>query len=120
MERIENAAGAGMPDVGGCMDGVSFWIELKSETRPKRPTTAIRPKLRESQSEWFRERCAAGCRFCFILLQVGHARASRLYLVPGDRYDDCKAVTEAELTELSVVSPTATVADILLRAANGW
>lgn len=120
MERLENLIGTGVPDVDGCLDGVGFWIELKSEARPKRADTLIRPKLRESQSIWHRERAWAGCRLHWTLLQVGHAHAARLYLVPGDRYDDIAAATEAELTELSVVPPVATVAEVLARCVQGW
>ncbi len=120
LQRLENLVGVGHPDVEGCIDSQQVWIELKSEARPKRLDTPIRPKLRASQSEWHTERAAAGFRHNWVLLQVGSARAARLYLVPGDRYDDCKVVTEAELTELSVVPPTASPADVLLRAANGW
>ncbi len=120
LQRLENLVGVGHPDVEGCIDSQQVWIELKSEARPKRLDTPIRPKLRASQSEWHTERAAAGFRYNWVLLQVGSGRTALLYLVPGDRYDDIKAVTEFELTELSVLSPTATPADVLLRAIRGW
>ena len=118
--RLENLVGTGWPDVEACIDGISVWIELKSEARPKRRDTPIRPKLRTSQSEWHKTRASVGFRHNWVLLQVGSSRAARLYLLPGDRYDDIKAVTEAELTELSVVPPTATAADVLARCIRGW
>ena len=120
LQRLENLVGVGHPDVEGCIDAQQVWIELKSETRPKRKDTPIRPKLRTSQSEWHKTRAAAGFRYNWVLLQVGHAHAARLYLVPGDRYDDIAAATEAELTELSVVPPVATVAEVLARCVQGW
>ena len=118
--RLENLVGTGWPDVEACIDGISVWIELKSEARPKRHDTPIRPKLRTSQSEWHRDRAATGFRHNWVLLQVGHARAARLYLIPGDRYDDIKAVTEVELAELSVVPSNATAAEVLARCVQGW
>ena len=120
LQRLENLVGVGHPDVEGCIDGQQVWVELKSEARPKRKDTPIRPKLRTSQSEWHKTRASVGFRHNWVLLQVGSSRAARLYLLPGDRYDDIKAVTEAELTELSVVPPTATAADVLARCIRGW
>jgi len=119
LQRLENAVGQGHPDVEGCIDGGQIWIELKSEDRPARPSTAIRPKTRPSQSIWHKERTKAGSRIHWVLLQVGEGRKARLYLIPGDRYDEIKA-TEAELELLSVLPPAATVADVLLRATRGW
>ena len=120
LQRLENLVGVGHPDVEGCIDAQQVWVELKSEARPKRKDTPIRPKLRTSQSEWHKTRASVGFRHNWVLLQVGSSRAARLYLLPGDRYDDIKAVTEAELTELSVVPPTAPVVDVLARCVQGW
>ena len=119
LERIENLVSAGRPDVEGCIDSLWIFIELKSEDRPARPSTPIRPKTRPSQSIWHREATNAGSRVHWVLLQVGEGRKARLYLIPGDRYDEIEA-TEAELELLSVLPPTATPADILLRATRGW
>lgn len=125
LQRIENAATAGHPDVEGCIctpfesTGHQVWIELKSNDRPKRPSTAIRPRTRESQSIWHKRRTDAGCRCHWVLLQVGSGHKSSLYLIPGHRYDDIH-VPESQLTELSVVSPDASPADVLERAARGW
>jgi hypothetical protein len=119
LQRLENSVGQGHPDVEGCIDGAQIWVELKSEDRPARPTTAIKPKVRTSQSIWHRERTKAGSRIHWVLLQVGEGRKARLYLIPGDRYDEICA-TEAELELLSVLPPTASPADILLRATRGW
>ena len=119
LQRLENSVGQGHPDVEGCIDGAQIWIELKSEDRPVRPTTAVKPKTRPSQSIWHKERTKAGSRIHWVLLQVGEGRKARLYLIPGDRYDEI-CTTEAELELLSVLSPTASPADILLRATRGW
>lgn len=117
--RVENAAGEGNPDVEGVVNGDQCWIELKSNDRPKRPTTAIRPKTRESQSIWHAERTRAGSRMHWVLMQVGEAHAAKLYLIPGSAYDHIHA-TEADLAASSVVSPEADMASVLLRACEGW
>lgn len=118
--RLENSAGEGNPDVDGCIDGAQIWLELKSCMRPARPTTVIRPKCRESQSIWHRERANAGCRTNFVLIQVGESRDARLYLIPGNRYDEITAV-ESYLAAMSVLTDSAcSVADMLVRAAEGY
>lgn len=119
-DRIENSAGEGNPDVDGCLDGIQLWIELKSEDRPKRASTPIRFRVRESQSIWHRQRCAAGCRHNFVLAQVGEGHTARLYLIPGKFYDEIVA-PEARLDELSVlISSEESVAEILLQARQGY
>lgn len=117
--RIENDSGAGNPDVDGCIDGTQLWVELKSEERPKRITTPIRFKVRESQSFWHRDRTAAGCRHNFVLAQVGDAYASVLYLIPGKFYDDI-VTTETRLAELSLMTRPSTMSEVLLRACDGY
>jgi hypothetical protein len=120
MCRIENSAGDGNPDVEACIDGALFSAELKSEDRPKRATTPIRFKVRESQSIWHRERCAAGCRHNWILAQVGEAHEARLYLIPGKFYDEI-VTTEDKLAEMSVLlSPNEKLDEILMQARLGY
>jgi hypothetical protein len=125
LQRVENAATSGHPDVEGCICdpldtiGAQVWIELKSEGRPARDTTPIHPKTRPSQSIWHRKRVLSGCRCNWILLQVGSGNRAALYLIPGHAYDKIE-VPECELAYLSVVSPDASPADILERAARGW
>jgi hypothetical protein len=117
--RLENSAGEGNPDVEGVINGDQCWIELKSNMRPVRASTVIRSKTRESQSIWHRERTEAGSRIHWVLIQVGEAHAARLYLIPGSRYDDI-LVREDALAEMSAIRPTASVAEVLLRACEGW
>jgi hypothetical protein len=117
--RLENSAGEGNPDVEGVLNGDQCWIELKSNDRPARATTVIRSKTRESQSIWHRERTEAGCRFHWVLIQVGEAHAARLYLIPGSQYDKIIA-TETVLAGMAEISPSASVPEILLRACEGW
>lgn len=117
--RIENSAGSGNPDVDGCIDATQVWIELKSCVRPARASTLIRPKLRDSQRDWHRDRSAAGCRTNWVLLQVGESGNSKLYLVAGRDYDQLIA-PEVELELISWCDPAASVAEVLVRATHGW
>lgn len=119
LQRVENVAVSGHPDVEGCIDGAQVWIELKSNLRPKRAGTPIRPKCRESQSIWHKQRAAAGCNYAWILLQVGEHHNARLYLVPGNLYDHITA-PESILEILSVCDPAISPADVLLRAVQGY
>lgn len=117
--RLENSAGEGNPDVEGVLNGDQCWIELKSNDRPKRPMTPVRSKTRESQSIWHRERTEAGSRIHWVLIQVGEAHAAKLYLIPGSFYDEI-IVPEDDLERLSVIAPETPVAEVLLRACEGW
>jgi hypothetical protein len=86
INRIENWAGPGMPDVEGHLrlpDATGqFWLELKAEPRPKRPGTTIRFKVRTKQIEWINRRWAIGGNV-FWLLQVGLGSDRVLFLAPG-------------------------------------
>src|ERR1017187_6343177 len=117
--RLENSAGVGHPDVEGVINGFQCWIELKSNLRPARDSTVIRSKTQESQSIWHRERTEAGSRIHWVLIQVGEAHAAKLYLIPGRSYDDI-ITTEDRLAWMSAISPDASVAEVLLRACEGW
>jgi hypothetical protein len=119
LKRIENSVGSGHPDVEGCIEGTQIWLELKSCPRPKKPSTPIRPKVRPSQNIWLQERARAGCRQCFVLMQVGDGAASSLYLIPGHLYPRIIAV-ETDLEMMSVSVPLMTMPEILLRAAEGF
>lgn len=119
LQRVENCAVSGHPDVEGCIDGKQVWIELKSCKRPARPDTPIRPKTRPSQYIWHRERSAAGSRQNWILIQVGEDHKASHYLIPGNRYEDI-TTSEVRLAEMSVVPPHTSISDILFRASQGW
>lgn len=79
ISRIENLAGSGTPDVEGHLSGFGqFWVELKVCDRPKRTTTALRPKIRPAQIAWITRRVKVGGNV-WVLLQVEKTR----YLVKG-------------------------------------
>lgn len=119
LQRLENEIGQGHPDVEGCIDGRQVWIELKSEMRPARETTMIRPKVRDSQRDWHRIRTAAGSRCHWVLLQVGEARRASLYLVPGCYYEEITA-TEPDLFKLSFCKPDDSMTTVLAKASLEW
>lgn len=119
LARIENQAVSGHPDVEGCIDGQQIWIELKSCSRPKRATSKVRPKLRPSQDIWHLKRHRAGSRHAFVLMQVGEGADAALYLIPGKMYPHIVA-PESALLAMSVISPSATLPEILVRATEGY
>lgn len=118
--RIENSVGVGNPDVNGCINGTLIDIELKSEDRPARASTPIRPKVKPSQSIWHHDRAEAGCKTAWVLIQVGDNSGARLYLIPGSKYDHVTA-PEDDLELMSVLkSPVLPITAVLLKAAQGW
>ena len=71
--RIESSTVQGIPDVHGCGNGVSFWIELKS-------TEDSFPILSKFQMAWTFEYQRHGGKV-FILHQALSQRALKLYRV---------------------------------------
>ncbi len=70
MQRIENAAGVGTPDVEGCLDGDCFWIELKvAETA----NGLVRVHITPEQVFFLQTRKRAGGS-AMLLVQVGTMR----------------------------------------------
>jgi hypothetical protein len=122
MERIENSAGAGIPDVDYILEGSpTIWLELKTCLRPKRETTPLKLLCRQSQCDWHNARTDAGGRTHYILIQVGESYSSALYLVPGWLYERLmEPCTEGELLRLSVSNPSPGPEKIIVRASGGW
>jgi len=74
IDRIENAAGIGCPDVNYCINGVEGWIELKAPREPKRSLTPLfgsNHKLSQDQKNWFKRQIRAGGQ-CWLLLRTTH------------------------------------------------
>lgn len=71
IERIENAAALGTPDVTLCWYGVEAWIELKCIARfPRDPLAIVKiDHYTRNQQLWQRARGRAGGRV-FLLLRV--------------------------------------------------
>lgn len=118
MCRVENSVMEGMADVEGCLRGDQFWIELKCEARPSDPKTKIKPKFRPAQGPWLKRRVRAGGN-AFVLLQVGQGQSALRYMLPGDLVSSMqRGMTEQRLTELSVIDPKATAAEVVRTAAT--
>lgn len=118
MNRIENAVSSGMPDVEGCLDGSQFWIELKCEPRPVRPTTKIKPRFQPKQVPWIKRRARAG-GIAYVLLQVGSSCGARRYLIADEHLDTLEKIgfTEAALARISLSHPQALAAIVINTAS---
>lgn len=121
MNRVENSAGKGMPDVEGCLRdgsvGHQFWLELKWESRPSDPKTKIKPKFRPQQIPWLHKRAKAGGR-CYVLLQVGSGHDARRYLIPGDVAGSlANGWSEEKLAKISATCPKSAPHEIIADAA---
>ena len=117
MNRIENMAGAGMPDVEGIFKN-QFWIELKVCARPKHPTTPIKIKFQPLQTPWLKKRWALGGS-AWCLVQVGEGHKAGRYLIPGNKIEAFEiGRTEQYFKEQAVNEPDAKQLDILLLASH--
>jgi hypothetical protein len=119
MTRIENLVDEGTPDVEGCLDGDAFWIELKSNARPKRETTrCIEPRdIRPQQEPWLKRRWNAGGN-AWMLIQIGEGHNAKRYLVPGNRVWQVPNRTELELAKISLPVTARTASGVLILAAT--
>lgn len=115
MNRIENRVGTGCADVEACFGGVQLWIELKTATRPSKPSTRIRPRFEDSQWPWHRRRAQAGTP-TFVLLQVGSGKVR--YLLPGHLIPRLQSpgMTEDELGAAALCPCDARATEVLLVA----
>lgn len=114
--RIENAVGAGWPDVEGYLPETGqLWIELKSAARPASPLTPINLKhTRDAQVRWLSNRWALG-QAVFILVQVGDGADGRRYLIEGRRAQEVHdGQTEAWLKVMSRCDAKAKPHEVLL------
>ena len=105
MNRVENWATPGTPDVEGFYEGFGFFqIELKSSMRPIRGgPVRFSFNKREKQIAYCKKRWDMGAP-CWFLLQVGHGHSRQIYLVPGNQGDALKAgLTEEQVMELDVL-----------------
>lgn len=109
MNRVENVAGSGMPDVEGIYLKEQFWFELKVAGRPARGGNVDVKHMRPKQVEWLHNRWLAGGN-AWVLLRVKDA----LYLIPGKYSLQVKhGLTEDELFDLSKAPPDAAPQELL-------
>lgn len=62
LQRIENTAGVGTPDVNYCLAGREGWAELKAWERIRFTGRFTVPKFRAEQAAWLYARSSAGGR----------------------------------------------------------
>jgi len=99
LDRIENTAVNGMPDLNYCSKGVEVWIEQKSAVEPKRPSSkllASNHRLSQSQMNWFlRQRQAGGKAYILIVTNI------RWMLIDGAYADGINDMTVQALVMVS-------------------
>lgn len=83
LERIENVAATGTPDVHGKYGGKDFWLELKETKLPKRLTSRFltRHELSAAQINWHITHRQCGMKNNFIAVRDDK---KNLYLFDGD------------------------------------
>lgn len=113
VQRIENSIAKGTPDVEGCIDGETFWCELKVAYVLK--ADKIRIKITVDQVRRAQRRVRAGGR-SWVLVRVCGAtwRENKHYLVPGEHAEELLVpVARARLEELSAAAPHAAAVELL-------
>ena len=121
MDRVENSAGSGMPDVEGCLLCKQFWIELKIAGRPKRGGNVDVKHLRPKQVEWLHNRwLVGGCAWILVRVESKDTGSDkRYYLIAGEHSMEMRAgMDEARMVELSVIASDATRREIVRRACK--
>jgi|TARA_R100000149_G_C5808862_1_gene92955 hypothetical protein len=81
--RIESNTINGIPDVNGCINGIDFWLELKSKV-------VKNCGLSKYQINWHTDRLAAGGRVFILLFSPPEKRLKILKIFPrwvGDVLD---------------------------------
>lgn len=99
IDRIENCLVTGMPDTNLCVDGLESWVEIKSPTEPKRPTTPLfgsNHKLSQDQMNWFLRQRNAGGRG-WVLIETNW----RWMLISGNYADEINELTVVQLEKIS-------------------
>lgn len=108
LQRIESSTGSGIPDIEGCWNGTSFWLELKAvDILPVKDTSRLNITIHPAQINWLERRWSIGGRV-FVLLRTGQSRHMRYYLIPG--YD---------VSVLSMISKV-TIRRYACRSYSSW
>lgn len=115
MNRVENSAMKGTPDVEACYLTMGFHIELKALERPAKPSTPIDTEISEQQAWWAVRRRLAGGR-SFFLIQIGSGHDAKRYLIPATYVESLteNSVTESDLNYMSFASrPVESAVDVV-------
>lgn len=117
VQRIEDTTKSGTPDVEGCIDGRSFWAELKvAYEQPTRGT--VRIKTTSFQAYFAIKRREAG-GLSWYLIRAGMHPNWEHYLIPGQHAEELldKPISVQRLRNLSAVDPKARPEDIMMAAS---
>lgn len=126
MNRVENSACPGMPDVEGFYYNCSFpdnngqfWLELKHVKKPVRKSTPIRIRnLRPQQKLWLQKRWNFGA-CCYLLLQVGSGPSRLIYMIAPPFLDELeKGVSREWLDGYSMLSNAWPTQEHVIRVAS--
>ena len=98
MQRVENLAGDGMPDVYV----EAYWVELKAGKMPKRSTTRLQYSegVRQSQVNWHLKAVTRDV-VSYVLIRIEQAMSEPL-LISGVWADKINDFTWAEAVNASV------------------
>lgn len=84
VQRVENVVKKGVPDVEGCINGKSFWLELKAGAVPGTDSSMVNCEpLKKDQLRFIRDRMAAGGTV-WLLYRVGERLTARMFLIRGE------------------------------------
>lgn len=113
IQRVENAVAKGVPDVEGCIDGWSFWCELK--VAYPMASDRVRVRIEQAQVNWAIRRCRAGGRSWVLVRVTGKTwRENRHYLVWGlDAQELREPIALQRLEELSAAAPASAAVELL-------
>lgn len=115
MERVENTAATGTPDVDGCLQGNTYKIELKRE--PARQNGNVKVRFRPMQIPWMQRRWKAGGNV-WVLLAVGEGHKVKRFLIRGCDAAILEDTTEEILEEISVITTNATPKEVIITASG--
>lgn len=118
VQRIEDSTKSGTPDVEGCVEGRSFWIELKvAYEQLKAPI--VRVKTTDKQVYFALRRTGTG-GLSWYLIRVGKHPHRFHYLIHGSLAEALldKPITLDWLHANSAVDPKCSAAQVILRASQ--
>lgn len=112
VQRIENACAKGTPDVEGCIDGETFWCELKVAYEMANDMLRVRitvPQVRRAE-----RRVRAGGRSWVLVRVCGRTwRENEHFLIAGDMAEELlEPIPRARILELSASQPRAAAVEL--------
>lgn len=112
VQRIENACAKGTPDVEGCIDGETFWCELK--VAYEMAGDKLRVRITPEQVRRALRRVRAGGRSWVLVRVCGETwRQNEHYLVRGEDAEELLLpVPRARLLELSAAQPRSAAVEL--------